>query len=140
MNKRVHSRLLSPRLLFVVLTVLGAAAIAARAQSPTGAQGATGIPDTSNVVTNWNPSVAYKAGQVVYCAVCSVNGSKYVALLSNINVDPPSNLGNIWQLVAEAGAHSGTGATGATGATGSSGEPSPSSPAPPPSPALRKLL
>jgi hypothetical protein len=140
MNKRISPRRLSHRLLFVVLAVFTAAATATGAQRTTGAQGATGapaatVPDTSTGVTNWNPAVTYKAGQVVYCAACSTNGSKYIAITSNVNVDPPGNINVVWQLVPSAGANGATGntgATGATGATGSTGEPAPSSAPPPP--------
>jgi hypothetical protein len=85
----------------------------------TGAQGATGATGTLSAVTNWNSSVTYQIGQVVYCAACSTNGSRYIALAPNINVDPPSNLNTIWQLITKVGANGVNGDTGATGATGS---------------------
>ena len=88
---------------------------------PTGATGATGATGTLSAVTNWSASTAYSVGQVVYCAVCSTNGSSYIALAGNTNIDPPTNLNTIWQLIAQAGATGPAGPTGATGAIGPQG-------------------
>jgi hypothetical protein len=79
-------------------------------------------------VTNWNSGTHYTIGQVVFCTTCSVNGSSFVALVSNMDTDPPANSA-IWQLIAAAGATGATGAgaqgpigaTGPEGATGTNG-------------------
>jgi hypothetical protein len=55
---------------------------------------------------------------VVFCSTaCSTNGSSYIALANNTNLDP-STQPAVWNLVAQAGA---TGATGAAGSAGSQG-------------------
>jgi hypothetical protein len=61
-------------------------------------------------------------GQVVFCAACSSNGSSFVALAANTNIDPPTNSA-IWHLIAQSGATgaTGTGLTGATGPVGATG-------------------
>ena len=95
----------------------------------TGAVGAAGATGSIGAVANWLSSTAYQIGQVVFCAACSSNGSSYVALATNSNIDPPTNPA-VWHLIAqagatgpmgEAGAIGATGATGATGAVGAAG-------------------
>ncbi|HEX3374562.1 MAG TPA: DNRLRE domain-containing protein, partial [Edaphobacter sp.] len=108
---------------------------AAGAQGPVGPAGATGATGTIGAVSNWSPTVAYRAGQVVFCAACSTSGTSYVALAANTNQDPPTQPGS-WQPIAQAGAIGpqgiqgiqGTqgiqgiqGIAGATGATGTNG-------------------
>jgi hypothetical protein len=56
----------------------------------------------------------------VFCAACSTNGSSFVALATNTNIDPPTNPA-VWHLVASSGATGTTGATGSQGATGNIG-------------------
>jgi hypothetical protein len=85
-------------------------------QGPAGPTGATGATGTIGAVTNWSSSVTYQAGQVVFCAACSSNGSSYVALTSSTNQDPPTQTG-FWQLIASAGA------TGPQGIQGTQGNP-----------------
>jgi hypothetical protein len=68
-------------------------------------------------------------GEVVFCTTCSSNGSSYVALSTNTDIDPPTNSGvsGVWHLIAQvgatgaAGAAGGVGAAGATGAMGATG-------------------
>jgi Collagen triple helix repeat (20 copies) len=94
----------------------------------TGATGATGATGTLGVVTNWSSSATYQVGEVVFCAACSANGSSYIALATNTNVDPPTQP-TVWNLIARAGATgpagpigaTGVGATGPAGATGPTG-------------------
>jgi Collagen triple helix repeat (20 copies) len=97
---------------------------------PVGPTGATGANGTLGIVSNWSSSTMYQAGQVVFCAACSSNGSSYAALATNTNQDPPTQVG-FWQLIAQAGATGATGAAGATGATGSTGAPGPVGPSGP---------
>ena len=84
---------------------------------PTGPNGATG---TFSQAGNWFSDTAYVAGRVIYCAACSSNGSSYIALSTNINIDPPTNPA-VWGLVAHAGAVGGTGPTGPAGVNGVNG-------------------
>jgi hypothetical protein len=95
------------------------------ATGPAGPAGATG---TLGTVANWSSGTPYTVGRVVFCAACSTNGSSFIALANNTNVDPPTNPA-IWHLVASAGAVGATGATGATGTTGSQGPAGPTGPA-----------
>jgi hypothetical protein len=53
----------------------------------------------------------------VFCTSCSSDGSSYIAISSNTNVDPPTHSA-VWQLIAQAGA---TGAAGAPGVNGTNG-------------------
>lgn len=86
-------------------------------QGPQGTTGAAGATGTFSEAGNWSSAATYQIGQVVYCAACSTNGSGYIALANNTNVDPPTQP-TVWGLVAQAGA---TGAAGSTGLTGSQG-------------------
>jgi hypothetical protein len=124
-------------------------------QGPVGATGATGAAGTIGAATNWSSSVIYQAGQVVFCAACSTNGSSYVSLATNLNQDPHTQT-TTWQLIAAAGAtgpqgiqgiqgvqgpigatgaQGNTGAQGATGATGGTGATGPAGPVGPAGPA-----
>ncbi len=76
------------------------AAGATGATGPTGPAGATGSLGT---VVNWSSGSPYTVGQVVFCTTCSTNGSSFIALATNTNIDPPTNPA-IWHLVASAGA------------------------------------
>jgi hypothetical protein len=96
------------------------------AAGPAGPTGATG---TFSEAGNWSNATTYQPGQVVYCAVCSTNGSSYIALATNTNTDPPTSLTTVWDLVARAGATGATGATGPGGATGATGPAGPQGPA-----------
>jgi len=101
----------------------------------TGATGATGPPVTFK--NAWSGSTAYSIGDAV-----SENGSSYIALQANTNIDPATDVagsGGNWAVLALKGSTGAigpqgaqgiqgiqgpqgpTGATGATGATGSTG-------------------
>jgi hypothetical protein len=88
----------------------------------TGAPGPTGATGTFSVAGNWSPSAPYTPGQVVFCTVCSTNGSSYIAVFANGTFDPPTSP-IFWHLVASAGAAGATGSIGSTGATGAAGAP-----------------
>jgi Collagen triple helix repeat (20 copies) len=98
---------------------------AAGATGATGPAGPAGATGTLGTVANWSSGTPYTVGQVVFCTTCSTNGSSFIALATNTNIDPPTNPA-IWHLVASAGA---TGATGPTGNTGSQGPAGPTGPA-----------
>jgi hypothetical protein len=89
-----------------------------------GAPGPVGATGTFSAAGNWSPSTTYQVGQVVFCAACSTNGSSYIALATNTNIDPPTQP-LTWSLVAQVGA---TGPTGATGAIGPMGQQGPIGP------------
>lgn len=95
---------------------------AAGAMGATGPAGPAGATGTLGTVANWSSGTPYTVGQVVFCTTCSTNGSSFIALASDTNIDPPTNPA-IWHLVASAGA------TGATGNTGSQGPAGPTGPA-----------
>jgi hypothetical protein len=82
--------------------------VGVRAAGTTGSLGAVAI---------WSSSTTYTAGQVVFCAACSSNGSSFVALSGNTNVDPPTQPG-FWQTIAQAGAPGAPGTNGAGFANG----------------------
>ena len=91
-------------------------------QGATGATGATGPP--VSFLGNWVSSQAYTVGQAVFCAACSANGSSYIALAANTNVDPPTDVagsGGHWALLAEQGAQGVQGPQGPVGSTGATG-------------------
>ncbi len=89
-------------------------------QGPVGVTGLTGPqgPPVS-FKGNYVAGTAYAVGNAVFCAsTCSTNGSSYIALKANTNVDPPTDVsgsGGNWALLAQIGA---TGATGPAGAGG----------------------
>ena len=87
---------------------------------PTGAPGPTGATGTFSQAGNWSNGTPYVAGQVVFCTTCTTDGSSYIALFTNTDIDPPTNPA-VWHLVAQAGAVGAVGAAGAAGATGSAG-------------------
>lgn len=87
------------------------------ATGPAGPVGATG---TLGTVANWSSGTPYTVGQVVFCTTCSTNGSSFIALATNTNIDPPTNPA-VWHLIAQAGAAGAMGVAGATGATGATG-------------------
>jgi hypothetical protein len=89
----------------------------------TGAAGPTGPP--VNFRNAWNSSATYAVGDAV-----SENGSSYIALLANTNVNPVGDIsgsGGHWAILAAEGATGAAGSQGvqgpigATGATGSQG-------------------
>ena len=88
----------------------------------TGPAGATGPQGPlATFRGNWASSVAYAIGDAVFCAACSTNGSSYIALQANRNIDPPTDVsgsGGNWALLAQQGL---TGAIGPAGATGPQG-------------------
>lgn len=61
---------------------------------PTGLTGPTGATGPQGPMAtfrgNWTSSVAYAIGDAVFCAACSTNGSSYIALQANRNIDPPT--------------------------------------------------
>jgi Collagen triple helix repeat (20 copies) len=81
---------------------------------PVGPAGQVGATGSLGTVTNWSSTANYQAGQVVFCAACSSNGSSYAALATNTDIDPPTNSA-VWQPIAQAGA---TGAQGPIGPAG----------------------
>jgi hypothetical protein len=103
---------------------------------PQGATGASGAPGTTGATGppvmfkgNYVAGTAYAVGDAVFCTTCTTNGSSYVALKANLNIDPPTDVsgsGGNWALLAQQGATGppGTpGPTGLTGATGATGTP-----------------
>jgi hypothetical protein len=87
----------------------------------TGAVGATG---TFSSAGTWSSGTSYSPGQVVFCSACSANGSSYIANVSNLAMDPPTNLTGgtpVWNLVAQDGAAGATGAMGTPGINGTNG-------------------
>jgi hypothetical protein len=90
-------------------------------QGPQGTTGATGATGTFSEAGNWSSATTYQIGQVVFCAACSTNGSSYIALAINTNLDPPTQP-TFWGLVAQVGATGATGSTGLTGPQGPQGE------------------
>ncbi len=103
-------------------------------QGPIGATGPQGPPVTFK--GNWSSTTAYAIGDSVFCAACSVDGSSYIALKANTDIDPPTDVsgsGGNWSLLAQIGAtgpqgpigpegpQGPVGATGAMGATGPQG-------------------
>lgn len=84
---------------------------------PAGATGATGPPVTFR--GTWAGSQTYSIGDTVY-----LNGTSYIALVSNQNINPATDVagpGTTWALLALAGATGPIGPTGATGAQGIQG-------------------
>ena len=84
------------------------------AQGISGATGATGPPVSFH--GTWVNSTVYAVGDAVF-----ENGTSYIALTSNFNVDPAIDVagaGSTWSVLAAQGA---TGAVGAQGATGAQG-------------------
>ncbi|WP_216850525.1 hypothetical protein [Granulicella sp. L46] len=94
---------------------------------PAGAPGPQGPVGTLGTVTNWASSTAYTIGQVVFCAACSTSGSSYIALVTNFNIDPPTNPG-VWNLIARAGAFGPEGSQGPIGPAGPAGAAGPAGP------------
>jgi hypothetical protein len=101
----------------------------------TGPAGPTGAAGTFSQAGNWSSGTTYQPGQVVFCAACSTNGSSYIALATNTNTNPPTNLTTVWDLVAQAGAMGATGAAGTPGSTGAAGAAGATGPAGPTGPA-----
>jgi hypothetical protein len=97
------------------------------ATGPAGPIGPIGATGTFSVAGNWSSATTYQAGQIAYCAACSSNGSSYIALATNVAIDPPTNPA-VWNMVAKAGANGATGATGATGGAGPIGPAGPTGP------------
>lgn len=93
------------------------------AQGPigsTGAMGATGPQGLSGGSTTWLGAWSSATTYVLDDAV-SLNGSSYIALVTNTNVTPGTNSSD-WQLLAQAGATGSTGPAGAAGSTGPKGD------------------
>ncbi|MGA8742030.1 MAG: DNRLRE domain-containing protein [Terracidiphilus sp.] len=93
------------------------------AVGPTGATGATGATGPAGPPVSfqgtWSSSTTYSVGAAV-----SLNGTSYIALQSNLNVNPATDVagpGTTWAVLALKGATGATGAAGPTGATGSIG-------------------
>jgi hypothetical protein len=90
---------------------------AAGAAGAVGAAGATGPP--VNFRNAWSSSAAYAIGDAV-----SENGSSYIALLANTDVDPAADVsgsGGHWAVLAAEGATGAAGSQGLQGATGAVG-------------------
>jgi len=85
---------------------------------PTGATGATGATGVGlNFTGPWLPSTAYAINDLV-----TLNGSAYIAVISNTAQNPSSDVvGAYWKVLVAQGATGASGATGATGPTGSTG-------------------
>ncbi len=72
----------------------------------------------------WSRTIAYAIGDAVFCAACSTNGSSYIALQANVNIDPPTDVsgsGGNWALLAQQGLIGATGPTGPIGPIGLTG-------------------
>src|SRR4051812_42281848 len=84
---------------------------------PVGATGATG-PRGVNPNGAWNSTASYATGDIV-----THNGSTYLALATNTNIEPGVDplSATDWQSFADAGATGATGASGATGPDGATG-------------------
>ena len=95
---------------------------AAGAPGPQGATGAMG-PKGLNWKGSWSNSTEYAVDDAIL-----INGSSYIALVANTNVQPPATA---WSLLSQkgdigpTGAEGAQGLTGATGATGPVGPPGP---------------
>lgn len=101
------------------------------ATGPTGAQGAAGPP--VNFCGAWINFASYAIGDVA-----SENGTSYIALFNNLNVDPATdvaNSGGVWAVLAQRGANGAVGPSGPTGATGPQGPAGPTGPTGPQGPA-----
>jgi len=93
------------------------------AAGPTGATGATGAAGTTFLGTYSNTTV-YNTGDVV-----SLDGSSYVALQNALlGINPSTDSGANWGILAMKGATGATGTTGATGAQGIQGSIGPQGP------------
>ena len=79
-----------------------------------GAQGPTGPP--VNFRGMWINSTTYAIGDAV-----SENGTSYISLTNNLNVDPATSGAGVWAVLAQKGADGATGPAGPTGATGPQG-------------------
>ena len=95
------------------------------AVGPTGATGATGATGPAGPPVSfqgtWSNSTTYSVGAAV-----ALNGTSYIALQNNLNVNPATDVagpGTTWAVLALKGATGATGATGSTGATGPIGLP-----------------
>jgi hypothetical protein len=86
---------------------------AAGPAGPTGATGAQGAPVTFK--NAWSNSTVYAIGDAV-----SENGSSYIALTNNLNVDPASNP-TVWAVLAAKGDVGAQGPQGAQGVIGPQG-------------------
>ena len=95
---------------------------------PTGApgpQGATGSvgPKGLNWKGAWNNSIQYAVDDAV-----SINGSSYVALVANTNVQPPAAAWNVLSQKGDTGLTGAEGPQGPAGATGAAGPVGPAGP------------
>jgi Collagen triple helix repeat (20 copies). len=95
---------------------------------PVGATGATGAPGTAgatgpqgptvNFLGAWTNSTAYSIGDAV-----SENGTSYIAFTANTAINPATDIGGNWAVLAQAGAAGtvtvGTTTTGAAGSSAS---------------------
>lgn len=88
-------------------------------------RGPTGATGTLSTVTDWSAATTYQPGQVVFCTLCTTNGSSYIALSTNSATDPSTHA-TYWGLIAQAGA---TGPAGAQGPQGPAGPTGPTGPA-----------
>lgn len=101
----------------------GATGAASTVVGPTGATGAIGAMGATGAPLafqgTWSGSTTYAIGDAIY-----ENGSSYIALTSNLNINPATDVagsGANWALLAAKGASGATGATGTTGAAGATG-------------------
>jgi hypothetical protein len=86
----------------------------ANMKGPTGSPGAPGTSFTW--LGSWVSTTPYVLNNVV-----SRLGSTYMCAVANTNVDPNTDGGTHWQLMAQAGTTGSQGIQGTTGATGSRG-------------------
>lgn len=85
-----------------------------------GAQGIQGVPGADGIsfvwLGTWVSSTAYALNQVV-----ARLGSTYICIVANTNVDPNTDGGTHWALMAQAGSTGSPGTTGGTGPAGTRG-------------------
>ncbi len=86
-------------------------------QGPIGPQGPTGV-GTTQFLGAWSSLTSYLGGNVV-----TRGGSTYYAVFNSINVDPLTDNGVNWALLAQAGSAGATGASGSIGPQGLTGQP-----------------
>jgi hypothetical protein len=99
-------------------------------QGPVGATGAAGAQGPTGPPVNfrgtWINAIGYAIGDAA-----AENGTSYIALLNNLNVDPATdvaNSGGVWAVLALKGNDGAVGPAGPTGATGPQGPAGPTGP------------
>ncbi len=106
-------------------------------QGPIGATGANGAQGTAGPPVNFRGTWQIGTGYAIGDAVAE-SGTSYIALMTNIGVDPAidvANSGSVWAVLALKGTNGTVGATGPAGPTGATGAQGPVGPMGPQGPA-----